>query len=399
LKRDQKWWAKWIFWFTLAVAIIAVYKTFDNLKYIFGWLNILLRIVQPFLFGFFIAYVLCWPSKKLERVLKAQQNDNVKRFSNIISVAIVYVVFLALLSLVLWLIIPSLLKNILQFANNFPGTMKGWLDWINNYLENDSGLSDIIDVKKFTNYLTINNLINQINISLPTLSLTITQWLANLLNGIFTVFISIIISIYMVLRRRSISRVLVNVGNLIFKPDRMDRILHYVKSADKTFHNYLFGQIIDGLIFTAAAWIIMLVLNVPYSPIMAVLLLIGTQIPYFGTMIGIIIVSLITLGFRGLNTALLLAALLITVQQIDGNVIGPKIVGKKVGLNPLWVILAITLGGGLFGFPGVLFGVPVMAVLRTLLVDLYDSKKSKKEQRRTLKNDRDIHSEDSTDYE
>ncbi len=362
---------KWIYWFTLALAVIVVYKTFDNLSGIFSWIGTIIAVLTPFVYGVVIAFIMYMPAKKLKDFLEKHAKLSAKG-AGYISISVVYLVGLGLIALALNIFIPRLVQGIVDFINSVPKLLNTAVDFAQEHISDD--VISWLDLEKKIQQINVNDVLKSVSLvgnSLANVIVEVSAWLIKFIMGI-------VISVYILLRHKSIFRVSKNIASLGMKPNTVNRIQKYGNEIGHIFYGFLYGQIVDGIIFASVALVAMMIIGTPYASTMALIMFFAQLIPYFGATVGIILVSLITLVSGGWVTALITLGMLIVLQQIDGNIINPKIVGDSVGLNPLLVIFAVTLGGGLFGFMGVLLGVPILASVRLILLDIYENLKAKK---------------------
>ena len=195
----------------------------------------------------------------------------------------------------------------------------------------------------------------------------------SIIKFVFNFIVAIIVSIYLLIDKKMQSRGIKRTIYAIFDEERADKICAVIKRSIHIFSNFFDGKMIDSLIIGALTFVSMMIISlfgVPGFPNCALLvgIVVGitNMIPYFGPFLAF------DVAFRciySLNSALIFAILIIIIQQLDGNLIGPKILGNSTGLRPLWIIFAITLGGWIAGIPGMLLGVPCVAVIAGLLED------------------------------
>jgi predicted PurR-regulated permease PerM len=164
-------------------------------------------------------------------------------------------------------------------------------------------------------------------------------------------------------------------AGIFIKEETINKIGFYVHEISSIFYNFFFGKAIDSLIIGIIAIIGFSILGLPYALLMGIITMLFNMIPYFGPIIGAVPVVLVTLLVKDVYSAIWAAVFIIFLQQLDGNIIGPKILGDSVGISPFWVIFAIVVFGGFFGVPGMIFGVPAVAAIRMLLLDYLDDGK------------------------
>ena len=189
---------------------------------------------------------------------------------------------------------------------------------------------------------------------------------------LFNIFVTIIISIYILLQRKDIKEFLKKAGKSIFEKPTYKRVSKYFKESNKIFLDFIYCQILDGIIIGIIASIAMSIIGVKYSILLGFAIGMFNIIPYFGAIIAIAIAALITVFTGGLQQAAIMAVTVIILQQIDANIINPKILGDGLKISPILVIFAVTIGGEFFGVMGMFLAVPIIAILKLLAMDFIE---------------------------
>lgn len=377
---------KWIYWFTLALAIIVIYKVLDNFTNVTNWIVNLFKILAPFVGGILIAYILYLPCEKLEkRILGNKKNKNssrtnnekmtfLKRHSRVISIAIVYIIAIIILAIILNCIIPVIIKNIIELANDVPGYYHSIVEKINelpadNFLRGEAAqniISDIgkIDLKTFVD-------VNKIG--------EYAQGLFNTVTSIFNCFIAIIVSIYILTQRKQIIAFLAKATHATFKEKTYEKIRKYFKSGNEIFFKFLSSQLLDALVVGILTSVAMLIIGVKYAVLLGFMIGLFNLIPFFGAIVAVIITIIITLFTGGWAQTLIMTVVVIVLQQIDANIINPKIVGNSLKISQILVIFAVTVGGAYFGILGMFLSVPIVALIKIILEDKINEKNERKE--------------------
>ena len=226
-------------------------------------------------------------------------------------------------------------------------------------------------MQKLTDML--NNLDIQKYISIE----AITQYVAGAIGvakGIFNFFVSIIVSVYILLERTEILNFIKRISSVVLKNKAYKTVGKYFSSTNSIFFKFVSSQILDAIIVGILTSIDMLFLDIKYAILLGVLIGLSNLIPYFGAIIGIGLTIIITIFTGGIGKALILSIVVIILQQIDANIINPKIVGNSLKISPLLVIFAVTIGGAYFGVIGMFLSVPVFAVLKLIIEDFIDYK-------------------------
>ena len=362
-------WTKWIYWFTFAVAVIAVYKTLDSFNDIIYWIKNLISIIFPFIMGVLVAYILYIPCSKIEKIYKKSKSKFINKKARKIAIFTVYLLLVLICSLIIRFVVPSIYQSIIDLVNNLPTYYEQAINQIRE-LPEDSVLKKVdlisiienlgnIDLKK---YLDIQ---------------TITQYIKSVLGVagvIFDIFVTIIISIYILLERSEILKFAKRLCGAIFKTSVYKDIGKYFRKTNEIFFKFLSSQFIDAIVVGTLTSIAMLILNVKYAILLGFLIGLFNLIPYLGAIIAVLIAIIITIFTGGIKQAIIMAVVVIILQQIDANIINPKITGSSLEISPILIIFSVTLIGAYFGIIGMFLAVPIVAVIKLLINDFINYK-------------------------
>lgn len=368
----------WVMAFVFAVAVIAVYKTFDNFGMIWDFLSTVLGILSPFVVGFGIAFLLYAPSNWLEKFFRRRKIPFIGKHARGFSICIVYLLLFGLIALILTFALPALINGVTDFVNmlirELPPLYEQLMQWLAQYTE-PGGILEDVDIQgklqEVYNYILSNVTVDKVLQSLS----GVISFTSSLLN----VFMSFIISVYMLASRESLLRALRAVLGLFMKKRWIDLGASYAHKVGDIFYGYLYSQALDACIIGVIVTVGLVIFQVPSAPLLGMMVGFMNMIPYFGAIIGGCFCVLIALLGGNIWSAVGVAVYILAMQQLDGNIIQPRIVGHTIGVKPIYVLLAITLGGGLFGFWGIFFGVPVMATVQLLINDIITFRDKKRE--------------------
>ena len=376
---NSKEWKKWLFWFSFAVAAIIVYKTIDSVTAIFSWVGNLFNLLMPFFMALLIAYILYMPSKKIENGIKKIKFKVFKNHARGLSVLCVYILTILIILLIINVVMPTISTSIKDLANNLPNYYNSALEYFNN-LDEDSILSKIKineQIKKLQNINFEEEILKYANID------NIASVLGGLLgatNVIFDLFVTIVVSVYMLLERSDIKSFLQNLSKAIFDKKTNEAIARYYRKTNSIFFSFITSQLLDAIIVGIVTGIAMSIMKVKYAVLLGFLIGLFNIIPYFGAIVAVIIAVIITIFTGGFIQAIWLAVIVVALQQIDANIINPKILGNSLNLSPILVIFAVTVGGAYFGVLGMFLGVPVIAFIKIILEDFILMKNGKLEE-------------------
>ncbi|MBQ8683151.1 MAG: AI-2E family transporter [Clostridia bacterium] len=353
----------WLWYFSLPAAAILLYKLWDNFSQAIGLVGTLISILAPFVGGFVLAFFLYAPCNWLEGKLLRLKGKAWKKLARPLSLTVVYLALLGIVALLVYLILPLVVSSITSLVNTMPDYLRTTTQRINEFISGNKFLAQFELADKLTDvyqYLleALTKLLTTENI------LTAIKGVGSVASSLLNVLIAFIVSVYMLSGRESLFRALRAVCGLFIKPAPLTTIRRYTVQIGHIFSNYFYGAFIDALAVGVVVSIGLLIFRVPYALLLGMAMGLLNMIPYFGAIIGGVGVALITLLTTNIYTTIAVVIYMVVVQQVDANIIQPRIVGGSVGLRPIYVLLAITLFGGLFGFWGIFLGVPLMAVVQ-----------------------------------
>lgn len=379
MRKEKKNVKKWLYWFSLALVLIIIYKVLDSFSALTMWFARLFKVLAPFVVGLIIAYVLYVPSKKLEQLLS--KNKLLKKRAKGISVLIVYVLLILILTIAIKFLIPPLVESCKDLANNVQSyyiDLRARIDSLpEDSILRSQGFRD--------SFSTLNNIKFEDLISIEKITIY-AQGLLSVASGIFDVFVALIVSVYLLLERRSIVGFFKRFIESSFSTEVYQSVRRYFHKSSEIFCNFLAGQIFDAFIVGMLTAIAMSIMGVKYAVILGIFIGIFNLIPYFGAIIAVIISVVITLITGGLAQAVEMAIAVIALQQIDANIVNPKIVGDSVKISPLLVIFAVTVGGAYFGVMGMFLAVPVSALIKLIMDDIIERNYAKKKDTAKIEN-------------
>lgn len=340
-------------WLFLIVAGVAAYFLFDHLPDIGNGVNRVLGILSPFAGAIVLAYLLDMPTRFFARKLF--------RGKRVPAIVLSYLVAVLAIVVLVSLVVPQLGTSIKMFATNLPAYADNLQSLLNTLQEkfglNLSMANELLDDSSEM----MSRVLGAIASSMP----VVANYAANAMGSVVTVFTAVAGSIYMLASKEKLLHSLRAALHAAVPPHVAKSVLGVFSMANKTFSSYIGGQMIDALLVGIETFVLMSILGLNFAPLISVLVGVTNIIPIFGPFIGAIPATIILL-FADPIQAVEFVIMILIVQQIDGNFIAPRIVGDAIGLSGLWVLMAIILGGDLFGLPGMVVGVPLVGVLYAL---------------------------------
>ena len=362
-------WRTWIFLFTIGVCLILAYKIIEGIGNLTSVIGNLISIVSPFLAGLLMAYLLYIPENKIEKTYRKSKKKIVRKNARKFAIFTTYLMAILVLIVLINFILPVLIESINELIGNLE-------NYYNKIIETYSNLPEdsIFKTEKvYTALREIQNFDIQQYLSLDRIT-GYVKGVVGFATGIFDVFVAVVVSIYILAERNEILSFFKKLTKVLFKEKTVNKIERYFYKANRVFFKFISSQFIDALIVGILATIVMKVLNIKYASLLGFAIGLFNMIPYFGAIIAISISAIITLITGGLSKAIIMLISIVILQQIDANIINPKIIGESLEISPILVILSVTIGGGYFGVIGMFLGVPVAAILKILVNDYIDNK-------------------------
>lgn len=340
-------------WFCVVGACIAFYLLLNNLGYFLGRIGIFINILSPFAGGIVIAYILD-PMVKFFYVKLFKEKKGTRGFA----ILLAYAVAILLLMLLAWLVVPQIVNSIGMLFTNFPSYIQGVQEML-LYVQSEYG----IDLQQATKMLDDSEaMVKEIYAMATNAMPQIVASIGSVASNFVAIFTSIAASIYMLADKDHLLHQLRTLAHA-FLPEKVAsntlRICHY---ANVNFTGFFVGKIIDSAIIGVITFVAMTILRLDFAVLISVFIGITNIIPVFGPFIGAIPSVFILLLIDPLQ-AVIFCVLILIIQQLDGNFIGPKILGSSIGISALWILFSIVVGGDLFGIVGMVVGVPVFATL------------------------------------
>lgn len=347
--------------------VVAVFK-FGTILQI---LSALIRVLMPLIWGLVIAFLMNPIMVRLDNLFanKIAKNPVRKKTLRFASVTISAIVFLGIVSGIISVIVPEFIKSFNEIINNFSGFVTNTQRWINKFLRNHPQIESFISDKlvEFGTDLT-----------------KLQPMLENILSGAWG-FVTIvknfvlgfIVSVYLLFSKETLIAQTKKILFALFKKPFCEKVLRLSSQANSVFSSFLSGQIIDSFIVGILCFIGLTIIDMPYNVLISVIVGVTNVIPFFGPFIGAVPSGLLILLVEPRKIIWFLLFIFI-LQQFDGNILCPKILGGSTGLPAFWVMISLFVGGGLFGFAGMILAVPTFALIYSLTRESVESKLKKK---------------------
>lgn len=363
-------------WLTIAFAGFILFLVM-NYTNVFSCLGFIIGILTPFLFGAAIAFVVNIPMRFMERTLfkkfvaevrDDEGNLTVKRrgFVRPLCVVITLVLVAAVVTAVVAIVVPQLATAVEQLVRSASASLPKFQKWADEIFRDNSMVKDFID---------------SWHIDVKSIMSNITQFLQNgagsafssalgaaqtVVSGVFTVVIGVIFASYLLGSKEKLQKQAKMVMHAAMPDKASDYVTRVAKLCSETFSKFIAGQGMEMCIICIMFFIVLSIAQIPYAGLVSVLIAFMSLIPFVGMFLGCAISAVIILMENPIS-ALIFVVIFIVLQQIEGNLIYPRVVGSRVGLPPMWVIVAVTIGSSLFGIAGVLLFIPLTSVIYQLV--------------------------------
>ncbi|MEG0853605.1 MAG: AI-2E family transporter [Angelakisella sp.] len=354
--------------------LILLYWAMQNLDTLSGWFRVGLGLFAPFLLGLIIAFVINVPMAALEKALFGTATGKKRKLARSLSLVLTLLLVAGLIFVVLFLVVPELAKSITMLGNNIPDFLKEVQTWseelATQYPEIFVGIATIdMDWQSI-----INQAITIVQAGLTGFLTSIVSVASGVFSGLLSFFLALVFGIYVLLQKEKLREQAVEVLYAFTPKQRADRIMSVASLTGRTFSSFLTGQCVEAVILGLMFFVSMSIFRLPYTLLVSVLTGFAALIPIFGAFIGCAVGAFLILMVNPMQAVWFLL-LFIIIQQVEGNLIYPRVVGGSIGLPSIWVLLAVTVGGSAMGIAGMLIFIPLCSVLYTLLWETVEKRK------------------------
>lgn len=344
---------------SVTLITIVVFFSFYNLSALKSFVGNMFSLVSPFVLGFAIAFLLNKPMMFIEMKLLGSLNMK-SGHKRTISAIFAIIIGIAAVSAFFWLLIPQLIDSIVSLVESFPSYITQFQAFVEEMIQKNN--LDIEEIQKFFGGQDIfSKLTQMVSEALPEMARISYNFMSSMLN----LLLGIMSALYMMMDKEKLCRHARIAIYAIFPNETATYLIHTGHTTSDIFNNFIIGKAIDSLIIGVLCYIGMSILQLPYAILLSVIVGVTNMIPVFGPFIGAVPGMFILLIIHPLY-AVYFALFILLLQQFDGNILGPLILGDKLGLPSLWILFAVCVGGGIFGIVGMFIGVPVFAVIYTL---------------------------------
>ncbi len=358
----------------LAVVFVALFAlvNFGTFAMIFA---IIISVLEPVLIGFIIAY-LCNPIYRMFSI-KALKKIKRAKLKKVLSIILTYLVVLAIVAGILLIIIPQFVFAFKDLVAKTDGYINAAIAWANNLISNsnlfaeNTDIFDFIDTEKIlANLKTFFDASGDILKKVGDLAI---NYGTNIVGGITNVLLGLFISIYVLIFKEKMAVWFKRIFRAMLSREKYDSFIHRIDHVNSKFGNYIIGALTDSIIVAVEGFIIFSLFGIPYAPLVAVIVGITNIIPILGPFLGAV-PSAFIIFIVNPEKVILFIILIIVIQQIDGNIVAPFILGSSLGLSSFGIIIAVTVMGSLWGIPGMFIGVPLFAYVADVIEEIVNNK-------------------------
>lgn len=401
----KQYFGKGLFYFLVIAACIVFFFAFWRFRGIKEIYDKISSILMPIILGFVFAYLLNPLMKTIERPINNFLGKRLKnkrtgeKVARGVGIFGALLIGIAVVVILISMILPELIRNIMGLIYETPAQIDSFLKWFESVQNADSGNGEMVTriVKQVSDYLETwmrTDLLKQVNVWMSALTVGVLSVLGTLVD----IAIGLIVSVYVLLSKERFAGQCKKMLYALMKVENANFTIGLVRKSNEIFGGFIIGKLLDSLIIGILCFLGLTVLDMPYTLLISVIVGVTNVIPFFGPYIGGIPCVLLILLVDPIK-GIYLAIFILVLQQLDGNIIGPKILGDSTGLTAFWVVFAILLGGGLFGFVGMIMGVPTFAVIYYIVQLLINRKLEEKDLPVTTADYQELASIKTSDYE
>lgn len=364
-----------VYAFIVVCAIIAFYLSISQMSALMNKISHVIVILKPFIMGFAIAYILDFVLRFYENVVfetKFFKKFNIKSKRGL-GLLFTYVTAFLFIALFIHFVLPQLIDSIVGLVNDIPLYIADTTKFINGLIDN-LNLGEQYQGVINENF---NNLIDYIIKVATNLLPMLGGLLTTLLSSIWNIVLGLIISIYLLIEKERFFALSKKITYAILPKRAAIKTIELTHRSNDTFGKFLSGKILDSFIIGILTFVVLTIFNMPYTLLISVIVGITNIIPFFGPFIGAI-PSVIIILFVSPIKAFWFLVIILIIQQIDGNIIGPKILGDSIGISAFWILFSILVAGKFLGLVGMVIGVPLFAIVYSIIKEIIEDKLDKK---------------------
>lgn len=353
--------------FSICLLLVVFVQKFDVFA---GYLKELARVLAPITWGIVIAYItnpiMRFSERQFKKLIEKKKKHPklVRTLSVAVSMTLIVLIIASLISILL----PQVIDSIMSIINNFSTYMANLEQSIYAFVEDYPDIANIVQTKFDSIQPKIIDFVNNLLPTVADMAVKLKDGAVGILVGLKDFLIGFIVAVYLLFSKEHFLSQMHKAVVAIFPKQMSQSVLGIASHTNKTLSGFISGKLIDSFIIGVLCFICMSIMNMDFVALISVIIGVTNVIPFFGPFFGAI-PSAFLLLVAAPKQVIPFIIFIFILQQFDGNILGPKILGDSTGLSAFWVMFAIFVGGGLFGFAGMVLGVPIFAVIYTLVSD------------------------------
>lgn len=366
---------------TIGAVLILIYLALNNITGILGTISYLAGLIMPFIVGGVIAFIFNVPMKAIEKNIKKLVDKKCKKQHNklvrVLAYFLTLIIIIAVIAGVLLIVVPELVNTIADLISQVPVAFNKLLAWLQTMLASYPEYEEKLNSISINWDSVLANMMNFLSIGTKGIINGGIGAISGLFSGITNFFIGFVFSVYVLLQKEKLVSQCKKLLYVMVSERRADQIIEILRLTNTTFSNFLSGQCLEACILGALFVITLSILRMPYALLIGIIIGVTALVPIVGAFIGCA-VGVVLIMMTSPLKALIFIAIFLILQQIEGNLIYPHVVGNSVGLPGMWVLVAVTIGGNLFGIMGMLTFIPISSVCYALLRTFVNNKVEEK---------------------
>lgn len=372
LKGDMK---KFVF---IMFSLVLFYVALENIDAIWDTFGYFLSVVFPFILGAAIAFILNVPMRAIEKQLFSKsKKKTLKKMKRPVAIFITVVAVIGVLSLVVIVVAPQIMDTVTEIGKKLPDSIERNFDKLKDLVKNQSKIEHYLNGIDIDWHEVGDKLVNYVQNGAGGWVNSGISFVGSILSGVVSFFIAFVFAIYILFQKEKLASQSKQILLAFFSKKTVDKTIKLAKLSEQTFAKFLSGQCLEATILGSMFVVSMLIFRLPYALMMGIIIAITALIPIVGAFFGCFIGILLIMVDSPIK-ALFFVILFLVLQQIEGNLIYPHVVGNSVGLPSIWVLLAVTVGGNLFGITGMILFIPICSVAYALFKDVVKARLASK---------------------
>ena len=349
-------------------AVLCIGFMTNKSSFVRVWDGLFNAIISPIFFGIIIAYLLNPLLRGCERVLDIITSHRIgKKSRRAIGIIFTYLIFLAFVTAFLLILIPQFIQSLDDLLTQAMTLVNDIPIYLQDAIDNNDSFAKFYET--LVTNVNLQGVLDGLQGNVGTVIKLTADYVLSFISTMTNLFLGLVFSVYFLASKELLIKQIKRFFLAFFSFRHNVALSHFVETVDTKFGQFIRGKIIDSTIVMLIVYLLTWIFGIPYYPMIALLIGVTDLIPVFGPFLGAIpsIAIILISPNGGLQSAIIFAIIILVVQQIDGNIIAPAILGDRVGISGVWIMIAVVLMGGLFGVFGMFFGVPIFAVIYTLV--------------------------------